>query len=123
MAMELTERYRLAESSGNKRVIGYKVEFSGAYPVADGYEEDLSSEFSKINSVIIEFYQLNPETGYVLAIGLEEVTTPTTIVCKVYDEATGMAGWNEVGGGDIFGGTWYIRVEGVPVGGVDNVII
>jgi hypothetical protein len=126
MAISLVERYRETYPSGNKLVVGYTATISGAYPVSGGNVLNNtvfgSQVFSKINSAIFEFYQLNPDTDYIAKFDAPVNTDSTnpTIALRIYDEATGGMGWNEVGGGDVYGGTWYFRIEGIPVNGVDG---
>ena len=126
MAVTLTERYREVFPSGNKMAVGYKIDLAGAYPVSGGNVINNtafgSQIFSKINAVSFDFYQHNPITGYTAAFAVPVNTDDTnpSVALRIYDEATGGIGWNEVGGGDTFVGTWYARFEGVPVGGVDG---
>ena len=126
MAVTMTETYREEFSSGNKLVVGFKIDLAGAYPVSGGNEINNTTMgeqiFSKINSVIFDFYQIDPSTGYVAAFDApdNDDSDEPTIALKVYDESTGGIGHSEVGGGDTFVGTWYARFDGVPVGGVDG---
>lgn len=126
--LTITERYRNLDSSGNKLVLGITAEIAGAYPASGGYTFDTSSLgaiFSKINSVVFDFYQVDPENEFVGKISVPDNTDPTdpSFALTIYDEATGGMGYNEVGGGDTYAGTWYLRIEGVPLGGIDGDVI
>lgn len=125
--LTITERYRSVNSGGNKLILGIKADLAGTYATG-GYlfnTASLGSIFSKINSVQFDFYQLNPTTEYLGELSVPDNTAPANpfFYLKIYDEATGGIGWNEVGSGDIYGGSWYLRIEGVPVGGVDGEVI
>ena len=125
MAVTLTEQYRIVAASGNILKVGYKVDCSGAYAAAGVVFNNTSfgsQIFSKIYGANTYLYAEDPDTNYLFAFDapVNTSTTNPSISGHVYDQATGGVGWNEVGTGDTYAGTFYVEIWGVPVGGVDG---
>jgi hypothetical protein len=126
MAIALTEQYREVSSSGNRLTVGYKLVLTGAYPVSGGNVINNTSlgkqVFTKINSASFRFFQWDTATGYIGKFDVPNNTNPAnpSIAFRVYDEATGGIGANEIGGGDTYNASWYIEIQGVPKGGIDG---
>lgn len=127
----LTERYRELYASGNKMAVGYLAQISGTYPASGGVTinndayPSAAQVFKKIYGIQFDFGQLDFENALYYHVDPSTLdnsdSTNPEFELDVYEDSTG-GGFTELTAGGTVPANCqcYIRVFGVPKGGIDG---